>query len=77
MNNVTITFEQDGKKAVGKMSIDGNKINFTLDFVPALEAEDMKKPAPAYIKIAFKFIKFLKEETKIDFYLEPVSRSVK
>lgn len=61
MQNITVTFEQDGKKAVGKIAIDGNKLTLNLDFEPALDAKDMKKPAPAYVKIAFAFIKFLKE----------------
>ena len=60
MENVTVTFEQDGKKAVGKMTIEDNKITLNLNFEPALDAKDLDKPAPAYVKVAFEFIKFLK-----------------
>lgn len=60
MENVTITFEQDDKKAVAKMTIDGNRVTCTLDFEPSLETKDMNKPAATYVKIAFEFIKFLK-----------------
>lgn len=61
METVTITFEQNGKKAVGKMLIDGNKVSLNLDFEPALDAKDLDKPAPVYVKVALEFIKFLKK----------------
>lgn len=60
MENVTITFEQDNKKAVAKMTIDSNRVTCTLNFEPSLETKDMNKPAPTYAKLAFEFIKFLK-----------------
>lgn len=60
MEKVTITFEQDSKKAVAKMTIDGNRVTCILDFKPSLEPKDMNKPAATYVKIAFEFIKFLK-----------------
>lgn len=60
MENVTVTFEQDSKKAVAKMTIDGNRVRCNLDFEPPLETKDMNKPAAIYVKIAFEFIKFLK-----------------
>lgn len=60
MEKVTVTFEQDNKKAIAKMTIDGNRVTCTLDFKPSLEPKDMNKPAATYVKIAFEFIKFLK-----------------
>ncbi len=61
MENVTITFEQDGKKAIGKMTVEDDKITLNLDFEPGLEPKNLDKPAPAYLKLAFAFIKFLKK----------------
>lgn len=60
MEKVIITFEQDNKRAIAEMAIDGNCVTCNLDFKPPLETKDMNKPAATYVKIAFEFIKFLK-----------------
>lgn len=61
METVTVTFEQNGKKAVGKMIVDGSKVNLNLGFEPALDAKDLDKPLPVYVKLAVGFIEFLKK----------------
>lgn len=61
MENVIVTFEQNGKKAVGKMIIDGSKTNLSLEFEPALDAKDLDKPLPVYVKLAVAFVAFLEE----------------
>nr|DAE29480.1 MAG TPA: hypothetical protein [virus sp. ctd0M1] len=60
MEKVTVTFEQNNKKAIAKMTIDGNKVTCNLDFVPPLDTKDLHKPAATCVKLAFEFIKFLK-----------------
>ena len=45
MEKVTVTFEQDGKKAVANMKIEGNKLNLKLDFEPSLDTKN-NPPTP-------------------------------
>lgn len=63
MEKVTVTFEQDGKKAVANMKIEGNKLNLKLDFEPSLDTKN-NPPTPLYVFLALEFLKSLRKGGK-------------